>query len=165
MNIEKAKQALWDCQKITHKLFMPHEYVYIENGQMFDEENRPIDMQDFWNNRTDEAFKEGWEFSNLPTNPKSGIVLISEERAEQVKKHGYDLNHDNLHNLGQLRKMAAILCCVDTDARVVSPDDFQSGEDIWGLESKLNSDIIHRLKVAGALIAAEIDRIQCRQPF
>jgi hypothetical protein len=48
---------------------------------------------------------------------------------------------------------------MDTDAKVVSLDEFESGENIWGLEEKLKDDEIHRLKVAGALIAAEIDRI------
>ena len=56
--------------------------------------------------------------------------------------------------------MAAVLCCVHTDAKVLDAGEFSSGENIWGLEDKLKDDDIHRLKVAGALIAAEIDRLQ-----
>lgn len=91
---------------------------------------------------------------------KSGIELIAAERQEQIEKHGWDANHDNLHKFGELRKASAILCVMDTDSRVVSPDEFHSGNDVWGLETKLSENIIHRLKVAGALIAAKIDRIQ-----
>lgn len=90
---------------------------------------------------------------------KTGIELIAEERQEQIKKHGYDKEHDSNHESGELIKMAAILCCMDTDARVEDAGEFSSGENIWGLEEKLKDDEIHRLKVAGALIAAEIDRL------
>lgn len=91
---------------------------------------------------------------------KTGIELIAEERQEQIEKHGWDKDHDAQHRYGELRKMAAVLCCMDTDARVEDVGEFSSGEDNWGLEKKLANDVIHRLKVAGALIAAEIDRIQ-----
>jgi len=91
---------------------------------------------------------------------KTGIELIDEERREQIEKHGWDKEHDEQHEYGELRKMAAILCCMDTDAYVEDAGDFNSGTNIWGLEEKLKDDEIHRLKVAGALIAAEIDRLQ-----
>lgn len=90
---------------------------------------------------------------------KTGIELIAEERQEQIKKHGWNKKHDAAHVHGELCKVAAILAVVGTDAKVVSPDEWESGENIWGLEEKLKNNPIHRLKVAGALIAAEIDRI------
>ena len=31
-------------------------------------------------------------------NAKTGIELIVEERREQIEKHGYDSNHDELHD-------------------------------------------------------------------
>ena len=90
---------------------------------------------------------------------KTGIELIAEERQEQITKHEWDAEHDAIHSYGELRKVAAVLCCVGTDATVISPDEFASGENVWGLEEKLKNNDVHRLKVAGALIAAEIDRI------
>jgi len=90
---------------------------------------------------------------------KTGIELIAEERQEQIEKHGWDSDHDSQHQYGELRKMAAVLCCDGTDARVEDYGDFSTGENMWGLENKLANDEIHRLKVAGALIAAEIDRL------
>lgn len=90
---------------------------------------------------------------------KTGIELIAQERAEQIEKHKWDAAHDALHEYGELRKMAAVLCCVGTDAFVGDVGEFSSGNNAWGLEEKLKKDAIHRLKVAGALIAAEIDRL------
>lgn len=89
---------------------------------------------------------------------KTGIELIAKERENQKKK--WDSNHDAMHDLGELRKVAAILCCQGTDAVVLSPDDFNSENDVWGLPSKHSENPIKRLQIAGALIAAEIDRMQ-----
>lgn len=38
---------------------------------------------------------------------KSGIELIAEERQEQIKKHGWNAEHDHLHEDGEL-KLAAM---------------------------------------------------------
>jgi hypothetical protein len=61
--------------------------------------------------------------------------------------------------MGELRKVAAVLCAQGTDAWINDPSGYETGENVWGLEEKLKDDDIHRLKVAGALIAAEIDRL------
>lgn len=90
---------------------------------------------------------------------KSGIELITEERQEQIQKHGWTPEHDQHHTLGGLAVMAATLAVYHTDAEVTDPHERGTGENMWGLEEKLRFDEIHRLKVAGALIAAEIDRI------
>jgi hypothetical protein len=89
---------------------------------------------------------------------KTGIELIAEERIEQMYKHGFDLDHDSMHDIGELRKYAALLCVQGTDAKVTEHD--EDIEDEWNLIKRTSDDIIHRLKVAGALIAAEIDRLQ-----
>lgn len=92
---------------------------------------------------------------------KTGIELITEERNEQIEKHGWDTEHDSQHKYGSLCVVAATLAVVDTDARVEDHMGGRgTGENPWGLEDKLAGDEIHRLKVAGALIAAEIDRRQ-----
>ena len=91
---------------------------------------------------------------------KTGIELITEERAEQLGKHGWNLEHDSQHKDGILAKIAATLVVMHTDAKVSDPDKFSgSNDNPWGLEKKLSGQLLHRLKVAGALIAAEIDRI------
>jgi len=95
---------------------------------------------------------------------KTGIELITKERWEQVYKHGFGLDHDIDHNHGELAKHAAILAIEHTDARVFEQS--EQLEDDWGLLehikeiNKTQLEIqIHCLRVAGALIAAEIDRL------
>lgn len=93
---------------------------------------------------------------------KTGIELIAEERQEQLNKHNWTHEHDDGHVYGELRVVAAILCVQGTDHYVNSnfQSEYSSGQNAWGLEEKLKRYDIHRLKVAGALIAAEIDRLQ-----
>jgi len=86
---------------------------------------------------------------------KTGIELIAEERSEQVGKHGFSYAHDDQHDRAELSIVAAELLCVGTDARVY---DMGGRRDMWGLCKKLKADRIHRLKVAGALVVAELDR-------
>lgn len=91
---------------------------------------------------------------------KTGAQLISEERQEQIKKHGWSSSHDQQHIGGELAIVAATLATYHTDAQVVDFSTlYGSGDNAWGLENKLKHDTINRLKIAGALIAAEIDRL------
>jgi hypothetical protein len=92
---------------------------------------------------------------------KTGIELIAAERQEQIEKHGFDQLHDSENDSKQLRKAATYLL---TGVKDYIPE----WEYKWYL--KLSSKIykamsskegeIELLKVAGALIAAEIDRLQ-----
>ena len=89
---------------------------------------------------------------------KSGIELISIERQEQIEKHGYDLHHDvNVNNEGELHRAAVIII----DAEHNGIEDWQRLE--WNKKMYLkivNKTRIEQLAIAGALIAAEIDRLQ-----
>lgn len=76
---------------------------------------------------------------------KTGVELISKERWNQVYNKGYDLDHDAGHDNGELAKNASILIFEDEE------------NDDWDLITK---DRIRNLSIAGALIAAEIDRLQ-----
>jgi hypothetical protein len=91
---------------------------------------------------------------------KTGIELITEERWEQVYKHGWSRDSDVKHHFGELAKYAAALAVIGTDAQIV--ENGEEFEDVWDLVDKHKDpkDRIHSLKVAGALIAAEIDRLQ-----
>lgn len=92
---------------------------------------------------------------------KTGVEIIAQERAEQISKHRWLPSHDDMHTDGSLRVVAAVLACDGTDAIVSDPLDRGSEFNHWGLREKLTGDDnrVHRLAVAGALIAAEIDRI------
>lgn len=84
---------------------------------------------------------------------KTGIQLITEERKEQIEKHGWDLANDMDYGRNELVK-AALFC--------ISPKFFEWPFN-WTEEFRkkiIKKNRVDQLKVAGALIAAEIDRIQ-----
>lgn len=89
---------------------------------------------------------------------KTGIELIAEERKEQIEKHGRTIENDidiNVHY--QLNEGAIGLLWVDEEERSVAPP-VGWDERIWNkMEGKPYEE---RLIIAGALIAAEIDRIK-----
>lgn len=87
----------------------------------------------------------------------TGASMISAERASQALK--WSAEHDADHQRGQLAIAAAQLAADGTDAEVTDPH----GTLAWGLVSKHRSDRLKQLMVAGALIAAEIDRM-LREP-
>jgi len=83
---------------------------------------------------------------------KTGIELIAQERAEQIEKHGWNLKHDANHNCNELIYAAAY---------ALEPNKFNGSRFDWmEFQSKIDAKTdIERLKIAGALIAAEIDRL------
>lgn len=93
-------------------------------------------------------------------NMKTGLDYITEKRLKH-EPAGYDLQHDKEHTHGELAMVASVLALHHTDARVIEPDEtWGSNCDPWGLKEKYKDDPIGMLSEAGALIAAEIDRLQ-----
>lgn len=91
-------------------------------------------------------------------NQKTGIELIAEERQRQGDVEGWTPEHDAQHKLCELSFAAA--------AYAVPPfgntKDFKRTH-LWPFEPcywKPSNDRIKELVKAGALIAAEIDRLQ-----
>lgn len=109
---------------------------------------------------TPKEFAE-WHKENIKTM-KTGVELIAQERKEQIEKHGFDLDKDSeFYQLEEL-KLAALYAL--TMKREFYPES-------WGFwwhdkmirkqERMAEQDFyIEQLKIAGALIAAEIDRVQ-----
>lgn len=94
---------------------------------------------------------------------KTGTQLIAEERERQVSQEGYDAKHDDRHTDHALAINAASLTVSGTDCAL---DDWRpDGRHDWGLDEKHKGDRVRQLSVAGALIAAEIDRLQRQQPI
>lgn len=98
----------------------------------------------------------------------TGIELITAERLRQVEKEGCSSEHDAHHTLGELVDAAICYAAYEPIYRLKST--FQHGRpngyalfDPWPWESKWDNRQKHarikRLTIAGALIAAEIDRI------
>jgi hypothetical protein len=92
---------------------------------------------------------------------KTGIELIAIERQEQIEKHGRTIETDwNENKAMQLSSAAACLIHKDiTTARkrlTIMPTDWDDNICI----KMCRKEYKERLIIAGALIAAEIDRLQ-----
>lgn len=90
---------------------------------------------------------------------KDGLQRIIAERKRQVEQEGWDEDHDNGHWLGEL---SAAACCYAEAAEkqvigltVEISASWPWTHDWW----KPSDDPIRNLERAGALIAAEIDRL------
>lgn len=93
---------------------------------------------------------------------KTGIQLINEERERQITREGWTQEHDNNHKNAELA--AAARCYVGHALGLVYGMDRQTyPPQQWPWESewwKPSAEPIRDLVKAGALIAAEIDRLQ-----
>lgn len=84
---------------------------------------------------------------------KTGIELIAQERSEQIEKHGRTIKSDVDNNSAfQLAKGAAALLRPSINAKPIGWDN-----KTW--ERMCSKPYKERMIIAGALIAAEIDRI------
>lgn len=93
----------------------------------------------------------------------SGYNLIAAERQRQVLQEGWTFDHDDEHDDGELIRAAA--CYLDTarmrevqalHVHAISHPGWPWAQAFW----KPSDDPIRNLVKAGALIAAEIDRLQ-----
>lgn len=92
---------------------------------------------------------------------KTGIELIAIERQEQIEKHGRTIENDVMQNKGcQLADGAGVLCHpqIGTPRKRLSlmPTNWDDAL-VFKMCRKTYKE---RLIIAGALIAAEIDRLQ-----
>ena len=88
-----------------------------------------------------------------------GIDLIFAERLRQEKEKGYDAAHDDRHAKGELADFALAILNGADPADYDDPESWVT-EAYAHLHAKYAHDPICRLAIAGALIAAEIDRLQ-----
>lgn len=89
---------------------------------------------------------------------KTGLDLIIEERQDQIHKHGRTIEDDVMYNKHeQLIEGAKGLLEEPLDFRTVHKRPLNWDPKIW--EKMCRKTHKERLIIAGALIAAEIDRI------
>jgi hypothetical protein len=81
-----------------------------------------------------------------------GVALIHAERNEQLNKHGYDAAHDDTLQQDQLVDAAVALITED-------PERWPQDMDRAVFNTASEKDTVGRLAVAGAFIAAELDRL------
>ena len=89
----------------------------------------------------------------------SGIELIAAERNRQIEKEGWSAEHDDAH--GEDLADAAF-CYLKPEMTAPRESDGAPYHWPWDKESWKPTDRIRDLVKSGALIAAEIDRLQRR---
>lgn len=97
---------------------------------------------------------------------KTGSQLIADERQRQIDTEGYDPAHDDEHKQHELAR-AAVCYAMPPGQRNLSQLDNRRGERVplrWPWDGvwwkPTPNDRVRELVKAGALIAAEIDRLQ-----
>ena len=86
----------------------------------------------------------------------TGAQLIADERVRQMAEEGYSAAHDDAHAHGELISVAAAYALF-----AIAPESFVRTL-LWPWQRdqfKPSDDSIHNLARAGALLAAEIDRL------
>jgi len=94
---------------------------------------------------------------------KTGIELIAAERERQIKSEGWTLEHDDTHVDREILQAAlsyAMCSMNDADYNDAATSEWPFNATWW----KPSEDPIRNLTKAGALIAAEIDRLQRAKP-
>lgn len=94
----------------------------------------------------------------------TGIERIAAERKRQIEREGWTPEHDAVHTAGQLSIAAACYAVnklpegdqIEVYSPYVTGDAFP-WEDGW--DKREQHDRLRSLEIAGALIAAEIDRM------
>jgi len=108
--------------------------------------------------------------SNMDFPPPSGIARIAGERASQLART-YDAKHDAEHTKNELAFAAVYFALPDDLTEVRSANGMVRlpvhdaaffGRTGWhpSFATKARKSRVHQLEVAGALLAAEIDRLQ-----
>lgn len=93
----------------------------------------------------------------------NGIERIAAERKRQIEKEGWTPEHDDTHSKGELNAAAVAYAAANLDRSMGGEDAAFSSffpsnwKVLWW---KPSADPIRNLEKAGALIAAEIDRLQ-----
>lgn len=97
--------------------------------------------------------------------PISGSSLIATERIRQIVSEGWTAEHDDRHYEGNIA-LAGATYALHACSQIQSPDDIHGVPAEWPWDDKWwkpSISPIRNLVKAGALIAAEIDRLQRMQ--
>lgn len=90
----------------------------------------------------------------------TGVGLIADERAEQITKHGRTVELDKQNNIEfQLIDAVNVLITPEENREYLESSDPPVGWDTKVWKHILSKPYKERLVIAGAFIAAEIDRI------
>lgn len=90
-----------------------------------------------------------------------GIARIAAERRRQVEREGWTAEHDDTHERGEMATCAAVYALPDYQRQYVGDGEGGAYPTLWPFDCYdwKPGDRIRELEKAGALIAAEIDRL------
>lgn len=95
---------------------------------------------------------------------KTGVELIAAERQEQIEKHGRTISQDVVYNSGIEKPLTKAASALTIEHGTLAMDFMCPAnwdKEIW--DKMMRKSYKERLIIAGALIAAEIDRLQASQ--
>lgn len=159
--MEKKELEVGDKVRILSKKWLPEKYdgktgvidEVIENEEHVQGYKVRVDGKSL----NGVALRDNLELIEMP---KSGTLLISEERDRQIFEEGYTDKDDDVQT-GESLACAAAVYATPTTKR--GPNFIRY---MWPYSSKYykpTEDRIRELVKAGALIAAEIDRLQRKE--
>ena len=97
-----------------------------------------------------------------PETQMNGAERIAAERNRQIVEEGWDAEHDADHVGGSLSIAAACYAVAGLEnVAVVRPGSVDAWPWVSKWDKRMKHNRIRRLEIAGALIAAEIDRFLC----
>lgn len=107
------------------------------------------------------AAEDALEILERSRETTDGVEEIRKERIRQIEVHDYDEKHDRQHQREQLTRYAFALLLYHVPLPIKHFDEWKRGQPDWILEGadERSDDYEEALRAAGALIAAELDRI------
>lgn len=103
--------------------------------------------------------------TRLSEGKKSGVQLIAEERMRQINVEGWTTEHDATHQEGQMAMAAAVYAWPHTymstgapRCAIITKRELWPWDEKWYKPNQRENKVADLIK-AGALIAAEIDRL------
>ena len=121
----------------------------------------PTDRLDCWDKHTRSLLPLVAGYNKPTLTAISGAELITKERQRQIEQEGWSAEHDDEHTEGQLAIAAACyafdaVALPTIDSKRFICDNWPWSRQWW---NPTPDDTIRQLTKAGALIAAEIDRL------
>ena len=89
---------------------------------------------------------------------KTGIELITEERQKQIDKHGFTAEHHALNSKKWYKEGQLIEASIKLSYTIPYNEEPKNWDETW-FNKLCNRPYKERLVIAGALIAAELDRL------
>ncbi len=146
-------------KQITIEIEIPDGYDFVRYGIPKEGESFLYQNGDIGVGGKDETYSCNFNIIQKKAATKTGVELIEDERKRQIESEGWIESHDDEHKRGEIAKAAI---CYISKSYWWFKEDFITA--MWPWDEKWwkpdNKNTIRNLVKAGALIAAEIDRLQ-----